>query len=55
MLAATPAVTAQAAATLHLSTRRRAMVGIGTAEREGSEPDGLDGTKPVAEGKESSL
>jgi phthiodiolone/phenolphthiodiolone dimycocerosates ketoreductase len=35
--------------------RRRAIVGIGTAEREGNEPDGLDGAKPVAEGKESSL
>ena len=34
-----PAVTAQAAATLHLMTRGRAILGIGTGEREGNEPD----------------
>src|SRR5271170_1358396 len=35
-----PAVTAQAAATLHLLTRGRAILGIGTGEREGNEPYG---------------
>ena len=34
-----PAVTAQAAATLQLMTRGRAILGIGTGEREGNEPD----------------
>jgi alkanesulfonate monooxygenase SsuD/methylene tetrahydromethanopterin reductase-like flavin-dependent oxidoreductase (luciferase family) len=33
-----PAVTAQAAATLHLLTRGRANLGIGTGQREGNEP-----------------
>jgi phthiodiolone/phenolphthiodiolone dimycocerosates ketoreductase len=33
-----PAVTAQAAATLHLLTRGRGILGIGTGEREGNEP-----------------
>ena len=33
-----PAVTAQAAATLHLLTRGRAILGISTGEREGNEP-----------------
>ena len=33
-----PAVTAQAAATLHLLTRGRAILGIGVGEREGNEP-----------------
>jgi phthiodiolone/phenolphthiodiolone dimycocerosates ketoreductase len=42
-----PAVTAQAAATLHLLTRGRAILGIGTGEREGNEPYGVDWTKPV--------
>src|ERR1700756_4099428 len=37
-----PAVTAQAAATLHLLTRGRAILGIGTGEREGNEPYGVD-------------
>jgi phthiodiolone/phenolphthiodiolone dimycocerosates ketoreductase len=43
-----PAVTAQAAATLHLMTRGRAILGIGTGEREGNEPYGVDRAKPVA-------
>jgi phthiodiolone/phenolphthiodiolone dimycocerosates ketoreductase len=43
-----PAVTAQAAATLHLLTRGRAMLGIGVGEREGNEPYGVDWTSPVA-------
>src|SRR4029077_4255161 len=43
-----PAVTAQAAATLHLLTRGRAILGIGTGEREGNEPYGVDWSKPVA-------
>jgi phthiodiolone/phenolphthiodiolone dimycocerosates ketoreductase len=34
-----PAVTAQAAATLQLMTRGRAILGIGTGEREGNERD----------------
>jgi phthiodiolone/phenolphthiodiolone dimycocerosates ketoreductase len=43
-----PAVTAQAAATLHLMTRGRAILGIGTGERVGNEPYGVDWSKPVA-------
>src|ERR1700737_2619319 len=43
-----PAVTAQAAATLHLLTRGRAILGIGVGEREGNEPYGVDWSKPVA-------
>jgi phthiodiolone/phenolphthiodiolone dimycocerosates ketoreductase len=43
-----PAVTAQAVATLHLLTRGRAILGIGTGEREGNEPYGVDWAKPVA-------
>lgn len=43
-----PAVTAQAAATLHLLTRGRAMLGVGVGEREGNEPYGVEWTKPVA-------
>src|SRR5258707_4210389 len=43
-----PAVTAQAAATLHLLTRGRGILGIGTGEREGNQPYGVDWTKPVA-------
>jgi len=43
-----PAVTAQAAATLHLLTRGRAILGIGVGEREGNEPYGVEWTKPVA-------
>lgn len=42
-----PAVTAQAAATLHLLTKGRAILGIGTGEREGNEPYGVDWSKPV--------
>jgi phthiodiolone/phenolphthiodiolone dimycocerosates ketoreductase len=42
-----PAVTAQAAATLHLLTRGKAILGIGTGEREGNEPYGVDWSKPV--------
>jgi phthiodiolone/phenolphthiodiolone dimycocerosates ketoreductase len=43
-----PAVTAQAAATLHQLTRGRAILGIGPGEREGNQPYGVDWTKPVA-------
>src|ERR1700678_717071 len=49
----TPAVTAQAAATLHLLTRGRAILGIGTGEREGNEPYGVEWTKPVARFEEA--
>ena len=38
-----PAVTAQAAATLHLLTRGRAILGIGPGERETMSPTGLNG------------
>jgi phthiodiolone/phenolphthiodiolone dimycocerosates ketoreductase len=48
-----PAVTAQAAATLHLLTRGRAILGIGPGEREGNEPYGVDWTKPVARFEEA--
>src|SRR6202022_1234318 len=48
-----PAVTAQAAATLHLLTRGRAILGIGTGEREGNEPYGVDWAKPVARFEEA--
>ena len=48
-----PAVTAQAAATLHLMTRGRAILGIGTGEREGNEPYGVDWSKPVARFEEA--
>src|SRR6476619_2809790 len=48
-----PAVTAQAAATLHLLTRGRAILGIGTGEREGNEPYGVDWTRPVARFEEA--
>ncbi|MDT5172327.1 MAG: phthiodiolone/phenolphthiodiolone dimycocerosates ketoreductase [Mycobacterium sp.] len=40
-----PAVTAQAAATLYLMTRGRTVLGIGTGEREGNEPYGVDWSK----------
>ncbi|MCV7409646.1 photosystem I reaction center subunit VIII [Mycobacterium florentinum] len=43
-----PAVTAQAVATLHLMTRGRAILGIGTGEREGNEPYGVTWSRPVA-------
>ena len=42
-----PAVTAQAAVTLSHLTRGRAILGIGTGEREGNEPYGVDWSKPV--------
>ena len=48
-----PAVTAQAAASLHLLTRGRAVLGIGTGERESNEPYGVDWTKPVARFEEA--
>jgi phthiodiolone/phenolphthiodiolone dimycocerosates ketoreductase len=48
-----PAVTAQAAATLHLMTRGRAILGIGTGEREGNEPYGVDWSRPVARFEEA--
>lgn len=48
-----PAVTAQAAATLHLLTRGRAILGIGTGEREGNEPYGVDWSKPVGRFEEA--
>jgi phthiodiolone/phenolphthiodiolone dimycocerosates ketoreductase len=48
-----PAVTAQAAATLHLLTKGRAILGIGTGEREGNQPYGVDWSKPVARFEEA--
>ena len=48
-----PDVTAQAAATLHLLTRGRAILGIGPGEREGNEPYGVDWSKPVARFEEA--
>src|SRR6476659_7362636 len=48
-----PAVTAQAAATLHLLTRGRAILGIGTGEREGNEHYGVDWSRPVARFEEA--
>ena len=48
-----PAVTAQAAATLNLITRGRAILGIGVGEREGNEPYGVDWSKPVARFEEA--
>ena len=48
-----PAVTAQAAATLHLITRGRAILGIGVGEREGNEPYGVDWSKPVGRFEEA--
>lgn len=48
-----PAVTAQAASTLHLLTRGRAILGIGCGEREGNEPYGVDWSKPVARFEEA--
>jgi len=48
-----PAVTAQAAATVQLLTRGRAILGIGTGEREGNEPYGVDWSKPVARFEEA--
>lgn len=48
-----PAVTAQAGCTLNLLTRGRAILGIGTGEREGNEPYGVDWSKPVARFEEA--
>jgi len=48
-----PAVTAQAAATSHLISRGRTILGIGVGEREGNEPYGVDWTKPVARFEEA--
>jgi phthiodiolone/phenolphthiodiolone dimycocerosates ketoreductase len=48
-----PAVTAQAAATVHLLTKGRAILGIGTGEREGNEPYGVEWSKPVARFEEA--
>ena len=48
-----PAVTAQAAASLHLLTRGRALLGIGTGERESNAPYGVDWSKPVARFEEA--
>lgn len=48
-----PAVTAQAAATVHLLTRGRTILGIGPGEREGNEPYGVDWAKPVARFEEA--
>ena len=43
-----PAVTAQAVASVHLLTRGKAVLGIGTGERESNAPYGVDWSKPVA-------
>src|SRR3981189_1461229 len=48
-----PAVTAQAAATVHLLSRGGAILGIGPGEREGNQPYGVDWTKPVARFEEA--
>lgn len=48
-----PAVTAQAAATLHLITGGRAILGIGVGEREGNEPYGVPWDRPVARFEEA--
>jgi phthiodiolone/phenolphthiodiolone dimycocerosates ketoreductase len=48
-----PAVTAQAAATLHLLTRGRAILGIGTGARTSNQPYGVDWSKPVARFEEA--
>ncbi len=48
-----PAVTAQAAATMNLLTKGRFILGIGTGEREGNEPYGVEWTKPVARFEEA--
>ena len=48
-----PAVTAQAAATLNLMTRGRAILGIGPGERVGNEPYGVDWSKPVGRFEEA--
>jgi len=48
-----PAVTAQAAATVHLLTRGRAILGFGTGARTSNEPYGVDWAKPVARFEEA--
>ena len=48
-----PAVTAQAAATLNLITRGRAILGIGVGMRAGNAPYGVDWTEPVARFEEA--
>ncbi|MEV6560911.1 LLM class flavin-dependent oxidoreductase [Nocardia sp. NPDC051756] len=48
-----PAVTAQAAATLHLLSRGRAILGIGPGERENNEPYGVPWNAPVARFEEA--
>jgi len=48
-----PAVTAQAAATLNLLTRGRAILGIGTGERANNEPYGVNWSQPVSRFEEA--
>lgn len=48
-----PAITAQAAATLHLTSRGRAILGMGVGEREGNQPYGTDWSRPVARFEEA--
>ncbi|MCV7032128.1 photosystem I reaction center subunit VIII [Mycobacterium sherrisii] len=48
-----PAVIAQAAATLHLLTRGRTILGIRTVARASNEPYGVDWSKPVARFEEA--
>ncbi|WP_280267317.1 LLM class flavin-dependent oxidoreductase [Nocardia wallacei] len=48
-----PAVTAQAAATLHLFSRGRAVLGIGPGERENNQPYGVGWDAPVARFEEA--
>ncbi|TSD48262.1 LLM class flavin-dependent oxidoreductase [Rhodococcus sp. KBS0724] len=48
-----PAVTAQAAATLHHLSRGRAILGIGPGEREGNEPYGVEWNAPVSRFEEA--
>ncbi|TCJ97321.1 LLM class flavin-dependent oxidoreductase [Nocardia alba] len=48
-----PAVTAQAAASLHLLSGGRAILGIGPGERENNEPYGVDWQRPVARFEEA--
>ncbi|MGW6796320.1 LLM class flavin-dependent oxidoreductase [Streptomyces chartreusis] len=48
-----PAVTAQAAATLHLLTRGRSVLGLGPGERENNEPFGVPWDRPVARFEEA--
>src|SRR6478735_2841015 len=48
-----PAVTAQAAVTLQHLTHGRAILGIGTGEREGNEPYGVEWSKPVSRFEEA--